>query len=160
MFEIGDKIIYPMYGAGVIEGIEEKQRDNQPEKFYIIHIPNGNMRISLLAKKSEPVGLRSVLCQDEILQILDHIFQYTPVSSDNWNQRYKDNLEKIKTGKLEMVAEVVKCLTGREKQRGLSSVEKKMLNTARQIVISEIVYSCEIDVKKAEELLANSLANC
>lgn len=160
MFEVGDKIIYPMYGAGVIEGIEEKERDHQPEKYYIIHIPNGNMRISLMAKKSEPVGLRSVLCQQDILAVLQEMETYVPVSSDNWNQRYKENLEKIKTGKLDMVTQVVKCLTEREKLRSLSSVEKKMLNTAKQIALSEIVYSCEIDIKKAEELLANSVSNC
>ena len=160
MFKVGDKIIYPMYGAGVIEEIEEKERENQKEKFYIIRIPYGNMRICLMAKKSEPVGLRLIYPQEEIAQALNSIYHYVPESSENWNQRYKDNLEKMKTGRLEMVAEVIKCLSGREKQRGLSSVEKKMLNTARQIVLSEIIYSYEIDSKKAEELLANSVSNC
>lgn len=160
MFEVGDKIIYPMYGAGVIDDIEEKDRDNKQEKYYIINIPNGNMRISIMARKSEPVGLRSILGQEEIAKALRDLADYVPVSSENWNQRYKDNLDKIKTGKLDMVAEVVKCLLGREKIRGLSSVEKKMLNTAKQIVLSEIIFSYNIDTEKAEELLANSVSNC
>ena len=79
---------------------------------------------------------------------------------ENWSLRYKDNLEKLKTGKLDMVTEVVKNLNEREKRKKLSSIEKKLLNTAKQIVLSEIIYSYEIDTEKAEELLANLVLNC
>ena len=79
---------------------------------------------------------------------------------ENWSLRYKDNLEKLKTGKLDMVTEVVKNLDEREKRKKLSSIEKKLLNTAKQIVLSEIICSYEIDTEKAEELLANLVLNC
>lgn len=160
MFDIGDKIVYPMYGAGVIEEIEEKTSNGAEEKYYVIHIPNGNMKIKLSAKKSDILGLREIGNQDRIIEIIKGVSQKTISMPENWNVRYKENLEKIKTGKMQEVAEVVKNLKEREMQRGLSGVEKRMLNNAKQIMISEIVYSYEIEKEKAEELLAKLLFNC
>ncbi len=160
MFEIGDKIIYPMYGAGIIEDIEVKDYDGSAEKYYVIQIPNNNMKIRLMTTKSERMGVRQVGDREEIAKVFREVSEKDMTVSENWNQRYKDNMEKIKTGKLSDVTEVVKNLDAREKQRGLSSVEKKMLNTARQIVLSEIIFSYDIGVEKAEELLANLLLNC
>lgn len=160
MFDIGDKIVYPMYGAGIVEDIEENSSQENNDKYYVIHIPNGNMKIRLSAKKSEALGIREVKQMDYIAEIMKVVSERTIVVPENWNLRYKVNLEKIKTGKLEAVAEVVKNLNMREKQRGLSGVEKKMLNNAKQIIVSEIAYSNEIAKEKAEELLANLLFNC
>lgn len=160
MFDVGDKIVYPMYGAGMIEEIEESNNNGTKEKYYIIQIPNGNMKIKLSAKKSETMGLRKVDTQDVIIKVMKEVSEKTVNMAENWNLRYKENLEKIKTGKLEEVAEVVKNLNKREAQRGLSGVEKRMLNNAKQIIISEIIYSHEIEKEKAEELLAKLLFNC
>lgn len=160
MFDVGDKIVYPMYGAGVIEEIEESEKSGTKEKYYVIQIPNGNMKIKLSAKKSETMGLRKVEKQDVMIEIIKEASQKTIDMAENWNLRYKENLEKIKTGKLEEVAEVVKNLNKRETERGLSGVEKRMLNNAKQIIISEIIYSYEIEKEKAEELLAKLLFNC
>lgn len=160
MFEVGDKIIYPMYGAGVIEDIEVKDYDGSAEKYYVIQIPNSNMKIRLMTTKSERMGVRQVGDKEEIEKVFREVSEKEMEVSENWNQRFKENLEKIKTGKLSDVTEVVKVLDAREKQRGLSSVEKKMLNTTRQIVLSEIIFSYEIETEKAEELLANLLLNC
>lgn len=162
MFEIGDKVIYPMYGAGIVENIEVKERQEKQEKFYVIYIPNGNMKISVVAKNSEALGLRPVGAKEEISEILQEAAEKEKEQkiSENWNQRYKDNVEKIKTGRLLQVAEVVKSLNTREKQKGLSNVEKRLFNTAKQIVLSEIAFSYEIEKEKAEELLANLVLNC
>lgn len=162
MFEIGDKVIYPMYGAGIVENIEVKERQEKQEKFYVIYIPNGNMKISVVAKNSEALGLRPVGEKEEISEILQEAAEKEKEQkiSENWNQRYKDNVEKIKTGRLLQVAEVVKSLNTREKQKGLSNVEKRLFNTAKQIVLSEIAFSYEIEKEKAEELLANLVLNC
>lgn len=160
MFQEGDKIIYPMYGAGVIEKIEEKDLKMGSEKYYNIYIPNCNLKIRLRAEKSDPVGLRKIGGRKEIAEILCSVAGTTASKSENWNQRYKDNLEKLKTGKLFEVLEVVKSLDDRDKNKGLSSSEKKLLNTAKQIVLSEIIFSYNINKEKAEDLLANLVLNC
>lgn len=160
MFLEGDKIVYPMYGAGTIEGIEEKNVDGMDEAYYIIRVPNGNLKIRLSVKKADTIGLRGVSGIDQVVKTMESVANNPVATTENWNQRYKENMEKIKTGKLYDVAEVVRNLVLREKVRGLSGAEKKMLNNARQIVISEIAYSHDIEKEKAEELLSKSLLNC
>ena len=157
MFKAGDKIVYPMYGAGIIEDIEKVETEEGCQNYYVIHIPNGNLKIRVASKKAETLGLREVNNEEKVTKTIQSISQIPIVTPDNWNQRYKENMEKIKTGKLAEVAEVVRNLSVREREKGLSGAEKKMLNSARQIIISEIVYSYEIEKEKAEELLAKSL---
>ena len=130
------------------------------EMYYIIQIPKNNLKIRLIANKSEQLGVRAVANKEEVEKALEYVGAKKIVMPENWSLRYKDNLEKLKTGKLDMVTEVVKNLDEREKRKKLSSIEKKLLNTAKQIVLSEIICSYEIDTEKAEELLANLVLNC
>ncbi len=160
MFQVGDKIVYPMYGAGIVEELEEKEKDGIYEKYYVINISNGNLKIKLSAKRAPNMGLREVAKKSEVIEAIKMAAEKEIEMPDNWNQRYKDNLERIRTGQILQVAQVVKTLNTREKRRGLSGVEKKMLNNARQIIVSEIVLSHDIVKEKAEELLANLLLNC
>lgn len=160
MFSKGDKVVYPMYGAGEIEDIEEKMIDGISQSYYIIRIPNGNLKIMVSVKKADTVGLREVFCGQQVFQMIETAAGLPVIMTENWNQRYKENMEKIRTGQLSEVAEVVRNLLLRERNKGLSSAEKKMLNNAKQIIISEIVYSSDVDKAKAEELLAKSLLNC
>lgn len=158
MFRIGDKIVYPMYGAGVIKNIEEKSdNDGTVGQYYVIDIPNGNLTIKVSATKADTLGLRNILSEEIVMDTMKSVAKMPVIASDNWNQRYKDNLVKIKSGNLTDVAEVVRNLLLREKERGLSGAEKKMLNNAKQIVVSEIVYSSNIAKEKAEELLSGIL---
>lgn len=160
MFQIGEKVVYPMYGAGVVESIEQDLHGTKLEMYYIIQIPKNNLKIRLIANKSEQLGVRAVANKEEVVKALEYVGAKKITMPENWNLRYKDNLEKLKTGKLDMVTEVVKNLNEREKRKKLSSIEKKLLNTAKQIVLSEIICSYEIDTEKAEELLANLVLNC
>lgn len=160
MFQIGEKVVYPMYGAGVVESIEQDLHGTKLEMYYIIQIPKNNLKIRLIANKSEQLGVRAVANKEEVVKALEHVGAKKITMPENWSLRYKDNLEKLKTGKLDMVTEVVKNLNEREKRKKLSSIEKKLLNTAKQIVLSEIICSYEIDTEKAEELLANLVLNC
>lgn len=160
MFQIGEKVVYPMYGAGVVESIEQDLHGTKLEMYYIIQIPKNNLKIRLIANKSEQLGVRAVADKEEVVKALEHVGAKKITMPENWSLRYKDNLEKLKTGKLDMVTEVVKNLNEREKRKKLSSIEKKLLNTAKQIVLSEIICSYEIDTEKAEELLANLVLNC
>ncbi|HIT72885.1 hypothetical protein B5E58_02665 [Tyzzerella sp. An114] len=157
MFNKGDKIVYPVYGGGIVEDIEKTENG---ECYYLIKTLFGGLKIKLSTAKAENIGLRKVSSEDEIIETIKQVNSSNIVSSDNWNQRYKENLEKIKTGRLMEVAEVAKNLNSREKRRNLSGVEKKMFTNAKQIIVSEIILSNNIVKEKAEELLANLLFNC
>ncbi len=157
MFYKGDKIVYPVYGGGIVENIE---KDENGESYYLISTIFGGLKIKLSTAKAENVGLRKVSSEKEVIETIKQVSSSQITSSDNWNQRYKENLQKIKTGRLEEVAQVAKNLKLRENTKNLSNVEKKMFNNAKQIIISEIILSNNIVKEKAEELLANLLFNC
>lgn len=155
MFNVGDKIVYPMYGAGVIEGMEEKFIDGENKQYYILRIPVGNLKITISAKKAGDLGLREVSDSDKVLGIIQHV---EPIEmAENWNQRYKDNIERIKTGSLEKVVQVFKTLIFRERKKSLSSAEKKLLGTAKQIILSEIILSQNIEKEQAEAILERAV---
>ena len=157
MFKVGDRIVYPMYGAGIIDEIEEVKNDDTIDSHYVIRIPNGNLKIKVAAKKTDIIGIRPVSCEKEINKAIDTVATVPIVIQANWNIRYKENLEKIRSGKLEEVMEVSRNLMLRERERGLSGAEKKMLNNAKQIIISEIAYSKGIELSEAEEYLVKKL---
>ena len=158
MFAKGEKIVYPMYGAGVIEDLEEKLVDGVSEVYYVLSIPVLNLKIMVSASKAEGLGIRKVCSKEEVLCIIKNAVTIAAVSDQNWNQRYKENLERIKTGKLNEVTSVFKNLLSREKNRSLSSAEKKMLTTAKQIIISEIAVSRNIEKGEAEILLYETVS--
>lgn len=157
MFQCGDKVVYPMYGAGVIDAIEEKSVDGVLEQYYHITIPNGSLKITLSTKKAETVGLRPVTGAKELRQVMQDIAVTSFSFNSNWNQRYKENMEKIKTGRITEVAEVVRRLVLRERERALSGAEKKMLNNAKQIMVSEIAFANQMGKEQAEDLLTELL---
>jgi CarD family transcriptional regulator len=158
MFDIGDKVVYPMYGAGIIQSMEEKCLDGKQEMYYVIGMPIGNMKITVEVNKAEKLGLREVADSKHVYKALQSSMGVPNVISENWNQRYKENLEKIKTGKIDKLAEVVRNLWNREKERGLSSAEKKMLSNAKQILISEVVLFENINKEEAENRLLDALS--
>lgn len=151
MYQKGDKIVYPLYGAGVIEDVEEKEIDGESQFYYVLNIPVGNLKIMISAAKAESQRVRSVHSGDEIREILEQAAQIS--MPDNWNQRYKENMERIKSGELSQVAIVFYNLLLRERERGLSTAEKKMMTTAKQIILSELILSLDVDKNEAEEIL-------
>ena len=155
MFSVGDKVVYPMHGAGIIEELEHLEVDGSSQIYYVMMIPTGNLKIKIAAKKAEDVGIREVYSKDEVLNRVSSVIGAPIKMPENWNQRYKENLEKIKTGNLDEVTLVFRNLLHRERDRGLSSVEKKMLQTAKQIILSEIVLSQNLEKCQAEQLLVD-----
>lgn len=155
MFQKGDRIVYPLYGAGVIEDLEQKEIDGESQTYYVLHIPVGNLKIMIASGKAESLGIREVYPKDEILSIISSVNGESSAMSENWNQRYKENMERIKSGKLAEVALVYRNLLWRERGRGLSTAEKKMMTTAKQIILSELILSHDIEKARAEELLAD-----
>ena len=152
MYAKGDKIVYPPYGAGVIDGLEEKEVDGQLLTYYVLHIPVGNLKIMISAAKADSLGVRVIYPKDEMLEVIKGILNKPVVMAENWNQRYKDNMERIKSGNLADVALVFRNLMLRERERGLSTAEKKMMTTAKQIILSELILSQEVDRLGAEEI--------
>lgn len=157
MFSVGDKIVYPMHGAGVIEELESLEIDGCNHLYYIMVIPTGNLKIRVSAQKAATIGIRGVYSKDEVLTRVSSVVSIPMNMPENWNQRYKENLERIKTGNLDEVTLVFRNLLHRERNKGLSSIEKKMLQTAKQIILSEIVLSQNVEKDQAEQFLETIL---
>ena len=139
MYNIGDKIVYPMHGAGVIEAIEEKEILGEKQKYYIMKMPIGDMKVMIPISNINDIGIRGVINQKEAEGVIQILKSGKTDMSTNWNKRYRENMERIKSGSIYEVADVVKNLMYRDKEKGLSTGERKMLNNAKQILISELV---------------------
>lgn len=158
MFKIGDKIVYPMHGAGVIESIEEKEILGEKRYYYVLRMPIGDMKVMVPVTNVSDIGLRKVIDEDNVNEVLHILGDKDTQMSTNWNRRYRSNLEKIKSGNVYELAEVVRNLTFRDKEKGLSTGEKKMLDNARQILISELVLAKDSKEDNIKVLLENCLA--
>ena len=155
MYQVMEKIVHPLYGAGVIESLEEKEVEGLLQTYYVLQIPVGNLKIMISAAKAESQGIRGIHHPDEIVGIISGIVDTQIEMSDNWNQRYKENMERIKSGQLSEVSLVYRNLLLRERERGLSTAEKKLMTTSKQIILSELILSKGIDRTEAEVLLEN-----
>jgi len=151
MFEVGDKIVYPNHGAGTIIDIEQKEILGEKKQYYIMKLPIGDMKVMIPKDNVEEIGLRNVVDSDMVSKVYQVLKGDQSEMSQNWNRRFRANTEKIKTGDIFEVAEVVRNLTIRDIIKGLSTGEKKMLNNSRQILISELVLAEGKDEKEVEE---------
>jgi len=132
-------VVYPMHGAGVIEAIEEKEILGARKKYYVMKLPMGEMKVLIPTDSILQVGLRGVIDKDLVPHVFVVLQGEQPEMSANWNRRYRNHLEKIKSGDIFEVAEVVRNLMLRDREKGLSTGESKMLETARQILVSELI---------------------
>ncbi len=157
MYQIGDKIVYPMHGAGIIRAIEEKEILGSVSSYYILEVPTGNISLMVPVKNAEEIGVRDVVAPSVIEELFTFIANAEVTVNDNWNKRYRENMVKIKSGDLFEIGPIYKYLTEKDRERGLSSGEKKMFISAHQILISEIMLSMDISLQEAEELMRNRL---
>lgn len=139
LFNVGDKVVYPMLGAGVIESIEEKEILGDRKKYYVMKMPIGDMKVMVPTDNILRVGLREVIDKTMLEQVFSVLKDHSEEMSSNWNRRYRDNLDKMKSGNILDVAGVVRNLTLRDRGKGLSTGERKMLDSAKQILISELM---------------------
>jgi len=158
LFKIGDKVVYPMHGAGVIEAIEEKEVLGERRKYYILRLPVGDMKVMIPTSNGKEIGLRAVVDWEGVQKVFHILRGQSSAMSPNWNRRYRANLDKIKSGSIYEVAEVVRNLVKRDREKGLSSGERKMLENARQILLSELVLATELEEDKAVSLLDGAFA--
>ncbi|MFO7152666.1 MAG: CarD family transcriptional regulator [Bacillota bacterium] len=157
MFNIGDKVVYPMHGAGIIEAIEEKEILGEKQKYYVMRMHFKNMKVMIPIKSVKAIGVRQVVSDEEIEQVLKILRGEKSKMPANWNHRYRANMEKIKSGNIFQVAEVVRNLGLRDKEKGLSTGERRMFENAKQILASEIALSKNIDEMSAHRLIERAL---
>lgn len=150
---MGDKVVYPMHGAGIIEAIEEKEVLGRSERYYVMRMPIGDLRVMIPMSSVEELGLREVISKEDVRKVFQVLQGETTSMSQNWNRRYRANMEKIKSGDIFEVAEVVRNLAIRDREKGLSTGERKMLDNARQILISELVLAQDATEEEVEETL-------
>ena len=153
MFAIGDKIVYPMHGAGIIEEIEEKKILGETREYYILRVSCGEMKVMIPVSASKEIGVRAIATPDMLSAALELLGDKSTEMSDNWNRRYRENMEKLKTGNINDVAEVVRNLTRADRIKKLSTGEKKMLSNAKQILISELILIRDISQEEAEDVI-------
>ena len=149
MFSLGEKIVHPMQGAGIIEQIEEKKILGQTKQYYVLKLPCSDLNVMIPVDAELSVGIRPVVDRAEIEKAIEVLGAPSTVMDSNWNRRNRDNLELLKTGDILKVAEVVRNLLRMDRQKGLSAGEKKMLVNAKQILVSEIILACEISEEEA-----------
>ena len=156
MFKVGDKVVYPMHGAGCIKEITYRTIENETYSYYTIEMP-GEVKVFVPTAKAEDIGVRRIIDKETAGKVISVLEQDSTEMSMKWNKRYRDNVEKLKTGDAFEVADIVRNLSFKQKEKGLSTTEKKMLNNAKQILVSELVLSEEKEQKEIEELVENKI---
>ena len=156
MFNVGDKIVYPMHGAGTIDAIEEKDILGEKQSYYILKMP-GEVKVMVPTAKAEEVGVRNIIDKESAEKVIGVLEKDETAMDKNWNKRYRDNMEKMKSGDIYEVADVVRNLSFKQKERGLSTGEKKMLNNAKQILVSELVLAEHATQDEVEKLVENKI---
>ena len=157
MFEIGSKIVHPMHGAGIIRGIEEKKILGEVKQYYILELPSGDMSVMIPVDSQQSVGIRTIVDKSVALEAIEVLKQESTHMDSNWNRRHRDNMEKLKKGDILEVAEVVRNLMRVNRVKNLSAGEAKMLANARQILISEIILSCDVSNEEALKIVEEAV---
>lgn len=152
-YKIGDKIVYPMHGAGVIESIEEDEILGKRQKYYIMKMPIGDMKVMIPLENVEEIGIRDVIDVQEADKVLEAFKNCKADQDVNWNKRYRENMLRIKSGDIYEIVHVVKNLMYRDKSRGLSTGERKMLGSAKQILVSELVIAKSLKQAQIENIM-------
>ncbi len=156
MFNVGDKIVYPMHGAGTIDSIEEKDILGEKQSYYILKMP-GEVKVMIPTERAEEVGVRNIIDKSSAEKVFNVLSQNETDMEKNWNKRYRDNMDKMKSGDIYEVADVVRNLSFKQKEKGLSTGEKKMLNNAKQILVSELVLAEHASQDEVEEIVDNKI---
>lgn len=158
MFDVGDKVVYPHHGAAVVEKREKKKAFGEERDYLVLRLAYGELTLMVPADNTEEVGLREVINDEEVEEVFAVLRKKEARMPTNWSRRFKNHVEKLKSGDIYQVAEVVRNLSLREKDKGLSAGEKRMLAKARQILISELTFAINVDEDEAQRRLDEALA--
>jgi CarD family transcriptional regulator len=153
LFQVGDKVVYPHHGAAIIKGLEEKEVYGQRKQYFVLRLSYGDLTLMVPADNTEEVGIRDVIARDELDKVFKVLRSKECRMPTNWSRRFKTHVEKLRSGDIYQVAEVVRNLARREKEKGLSAGEKRMLSKARQILVSELTFAADVEEQEAEKML-------
>lgn len=157
-FRVGDQVVYPHHGVATIERIEDKEVLGERKSYLVLRLDAGDLTLMVPADSCEDVGIRDLIGKDQVDNVLKVLKKGKVTdSAENWSRRYKANSEKIKSGDIQQVAEVVRNLSIREREKGLSTGEKRMLNKARQILAGEMAVALSVELEEAEAVLEKAL---
>jgi CarD family transcriptional regulator len=158
MFIVGQMAVYPAHGVGVIESIQEKEVGGRPHNFYIMRLLDNDMIIMIPTNNAKNIGLRKVIDTQSVLEIYEVLrTRPTRISNTTWNRRYRDYMDKIKTGSPLRVAEVLRDLTLLKTEKELSFGERKMLDTAKNLLVKELSLVNNKDEEEIEAQLQDIL---
>ena len=150
MFRKGDTVVHPEHGAAVIEDISVRVYQGESRKYLKLKVVHGDLTVNVPVESAPEVGLRGVVSKAEAKKVLKVLQEDETVMAANWSRRFKINIEKLRSGDIYQVAEVVRNLSIREREKGLSAGEKRMVIKARQVLVSELMYANGVDEEKAE----------
>ncbi len=148
-----------MHGAGIIEDIQTQDVMGQNRKYYVMRMPLDGLMVKIPVDNAENIGVRKIITKSEALKVMEYIKTFSCEFNSNWNKRYRENIAHIKSGNIYEVAGVFKMLMCRDRERSLSSGERKMLTSAKQILVSEIMLVKNTNAKSVEEELENIIIN-
>ncbi len=152
-FRKGDTVVHPEHGAAVIQELREKEFLGEKRTYLVLRVAYGDLTLLIPVDSTEQVGLRQVVSKNEVKKVLKVLTEDESSMAANWSRRFKNNIEKLRSGDIYQVAEVVRNLSIRDRERGLSAGEKRMITKARQILISELTYATGGDEEKAEAMI-------
>jgi CarD family transcriptional regulator len=158
VFDIGDEVIYPQHGAAVVQRRETKEAFGQRREYLVLRMAQGNLTVMVPADNTDGVGLREVINEEEIEEVFDVLRKKEPRVPTNWSRRFKNHSEKLRSGDIYQLAEVVRNLSIRNRDKGLSHGEKRMLIRSRQILVSELTFALKVDEETAEQRLTDLLS--
>ena len=142
MLHVGDKVFYPMHGAGVIAGIEDCEVLGEGKSYYVLQMPMGNMKVMIPTDNVDNIGLRDIVPEETVDKVKDVLQDKPEKATGSWNKRFHANLDRMKSGDICDVAAVARNLILQDRQRKVSSGERRLMDLARQILVSELVYAC------------------
>ena len=157
MYKVGDKVVYPHHGAGTVVKKESREVLGQKREYLTIKILHNDMTVTIPLDSADRVGLRKVIEEDTVDQVIEVLQGDGTKMSKNWNRRFKHNRDKMKTGDIFEMAEVVRNLAQRDQEKGLSTGEKQMFSKAKRILASELMYAKNMDEDEAREFLEEVL---
>ena len=159
-FRVKDRVVYPHHGAAIIEATEVRPMppDGEPKEFFVLRMTHGDLVLKVPVDKAEEIGMRYPISVEDVEDVFEVLAKKDVREPTNWSRRFKNHQEKLKSGDIYQVAEVVRNLALREADKGLSAGEKSMFVKARQVLVSELAFALDISEEEAMKRLEETLA--
>jgi len=159
LLNIGDRIVYPMHGAGIISDIEECEVLGEAKSYYVLKLPIGNVKVMIPTDNLDKIGIRDVISDGELEKVTGVLKAKPDKAGGSWNKRFHANLDRMKSGDLCDVAAVARNLIQQDRKKRISSGERRLMDLAKQILISELVYAMNKEPEEVETWLHNVIVH-